>query len=65
MVLCPECENNLDIDEDSVDEGEVVSCAECGSDFEVVTVSPLELKPMDVEKYDEDDDEGELEDVDS
>jgi hypothetical protein len=31
----------------------------------VVTVSPLELKPMDVEKYDEDDDEGELEDVDS
>jgi alpha-aminoadipate carrier protein LysW len=65
VVLCPECENNLDIDEDSVDEGEVVSCAECGSDFEVVTVSPLELKPMDVEKYDEDDDEGELEDVDS
>ena len=65
MVLCPECENNLDIDEDSVDEGEVVSCAECGSDFEVVTVSPLELKPMDVEKYDEDDDEEEVEDVDS
>ena len=65
MVLCPECENNLDIDEDSVDEGEVVSCAECGSDFEVVTVSPLELKPMDEEKYDEDDDEEEVEDVDS
>ena len=65
MVLCPECENNLDIDEDSVDEGEVVSCAECGSDFEVVTVSPLELKPMDVEKYDEDDDEEEVEDADS
>jgi alpha-aminoadipate carrier protein LysW len=65
VVLCPECENNLDIDEDSVDEGEVVSCAECGSDFEVVTVSPLELKPMDEEKYDEDDDEEEVEDVDS
>ena len=26
MVACPECENDLDIDEEEVDEGEVVSC---------------------------------------
>ena len=47
MVLCPECETNLDIEEDEVDEGEVVSCPECGSDFEVVTTNPLELNPID------------------
>jgi len=53
MVLCPECETDLDVEEDEVDEGEIVSCPECGSDFEVVTVSPLELKPVDEEDYEE------------
>jgi alpha-aminoadipate/glutamate carrier protein LysW len=64
MVLCPECENNLDLDEDGVDEGEVISCPECGTDFEVVTVSPLELKAMEEAKYEEDDEEEEAEDGD-
>ncbi|HWY71782.1 MAG TPA: hypothetical protein VNX88_24155 [Terriglobales bacterium] len=54
MVLCPECETDLDIEEDDVEEGDVVSCAECGSDFEVITANPLELK-----KVDEEDDEEE------
>jgi alpha-aminoadipate/glutamate carrier protein LysW len=56
MVLCPECENNLDVDEEEVDEGEVISCSECGTDFEVVTTSPLELKAVE-EGYEEDEDE--------
>jgi alpha-aminoadipate/glutamate carrier protein LysW len=55
MIYCPECETNLDIDEEEVDEGEIVSCPECGSDFEIVTVNPIELKP--VEEEIEDDDE--------
>jgi alpha-aminoadipate carrier protein LysW len=53
MIYCPECETNLDIDEDEVEEGEIVSCPECGSDFEVVTVSPIELKPVEEEVIDE------------
>jgi alpha-aminoadipate carrier protein LysW len=53
MVYCPECETNLDIEEDEVDEGEVVSCPECGSDFEVITVNPIELKPVEEEEYEE------------
>src|ERR1700685_2189060 len=57
VVHCPECETDLDIDEDEVDEGEIVSCPECGSDFEIITVSPIELKPVDEEKYEEDDEE--------
>lgn len=60
MVYCPECETDLDIDEDEVDEGAVVSCPECGSDFEVITVNPIELKMVgedeiaDVDEEDED-----------
>jgi len=59
MVSCPECESDLDIEEDDVDEGEIVSCPECGTDFEVITVSPIELKAVEEEKYEEDDEEEE------
>src|SRR5260370_1115345 len=37
MVLCPECESDLDIAEDEVDEGDIVSCGESGRDFEVMS----------------------------
>lgn len=57
MVLCPECESDLDLEEDELDEGEVVSCTECGTDFEVVTVEPLELARI----SDDDDDDEDLE----
>jgi alpha-aminoadipate carrier protein LysW len=55
MVLCPECESDLDVEEDELDEGEIVSCTECGSDFEVVSVGPLELTKVSDEEVDEDD----------
>jgi alpha-aminoadipate/glutamate carrier protein LysW len=57
MVYCPECESDLDIEEDEVDEGEVVSCPECGTDFEIVTINPLELKPVEEEEDEEEEDE--------
>jgi len=63
MVLCPECETDLDVEEEEVDEGEIVSCPECGTDFEVVTTSPLELKPVE-EGYVEEEEEVETEDGD-
>jgi len=63
MVHCPECESDLDLEEDEVDEGEIVSCPECGADFEVVTTSPLELKPVE-EEIEEDEEEEEDEDGD-
>ena len=64
MVLCPECETDLDIEEDDVEEGDVVSCAECGSDFEVITANPLELKKVDEDEEDEEGDEDEDEEED-
>ncbi|MGA3197315.1 MAG: hypothetical protein ABSD39_20150 [Terriglobales bacterium] len=59
MVYCPECETDLDIDEDEVDEGAVVSCPECGSDFEVITVNPIELKMVGEDEIDEEDEDEE------
>ncbi len=64
MVQCPECESNLDIEEDEVDEGEIVSCPECGTDFEVITTNPLELNKVEEEEADEDEEEEEGEDGD-
>ena len=64
MVLCPECESDLDFEEDEVDEGEIVSCPECGTDFEVVTVNPLELKPVEEEEEADEEEQEENEDGD-
>jgi alpha-aminoadipate carrier protein LysW len=64
MVYCPECEFNLDIEEDDVDEGEIVSCPECGSDFEVITLNPIELKPVEEEEIVDEEEETEAEDGD-
>ena len=43
MPSCPECETELDIEVDEVEEGDVIACEECGAEFEVVGVEPLEL----------------------
>lgn len=59
MVSCPECEANLDFEEDEVDEGEIVSCPDCGADYEVVGTEPLQL--VKVEEEEEEDDEHEEE----
>jgi len=47
MTSCPECENSLDIEMDEVEEGDVIVCDECGTEFEVVGVEPLELARVD------------------
>jgi alpha-aminoadipate carrier protein LysW len=47
MPNCPECENSLDIEMDEVEEGDVVACDECGTEYEVVGVEPLELARVD------------------
>jgi alpha-aminoadipate/glutamate carrier protein LysW len=42
-VVCPECQNDFDLQEETVTEGEIVSCNNCGSGFEVMT-NPFELR---------------------
>lgn len=50
---CSECDKELNIADDSV-KGEIVTCPDCGSDFEIVSIenSKVELKPA--EKVGED-----------
>jgi alpha-aminoadipate carrier protein LysW len=63
MPSCPECENELDLEIDEVEEGDVVACEECGTEFEVVGVEPLELARIeeeleeDEESYEEEEEE--------
>lgn len=55
-VLCPECENRLDINVDEVEEGDSVHCDECGTGIEIVSVEPLEVAAVDESGYDDEDD---------
>jgi alpha-aminoadipate/glutamate carrier protein LysW len=55
MPSCPECENDLDIEVDELEEGDVVACEECGSEFEVVGVEPLELARVEEDLEEEED----------
>lgn len=41
-TVCPECEEKVFVDAES-EQGDVVSCEECGADLEVVGLDPVEL----------------------
>ena len=56
MVTCPVCEGKIDVDEEDVDEGDSLSCDECGADLRVVGTSPLEVESA--EEVEEEDEEG-------
>jgi alpha-aminoadipate carrier protein LysW len=61
MVTCPVCEGTIDVDEEDVDEGDTLSCDECGADLKVVSTDPLEVESAEEieeeEEEEEDDDE--------
>jgi alpha-aminoadipate carrier protein LysW len=65
MVSCPVCDGQIDVDEEDVDEGDSLSCDECGADLKVVGTDPLEIESADEleeeedEEYVEEDDEAE------
>ena len=46
MVECPVCDGKIDVDEEEVDEGETISCDECGAALKVVGTDPLELESV-------------------
>lgn len=53
---CPECEADIAIDDDA-DLHDIVSCEECGTDFEIVAMNPLELDHYEDVDLDDDDEE--------
>jgi alpha-aminoadipate carrier protein LysW len=62
MATCPECDADIDVDEFDVDKGDLISCAECGTNLEVTSIAPLELEASDDLDDDDDDDDDEDED---
>ena len=54
MVTCPVCNGAIDVDEEDVDQGDSVSCDECGADLKVISTDPLELESADEIEEDED-----------
>ena len=41
-VLCPECEDEISLPSD-VEQGEIVQCASCGAELEVMSLDPVTL----------------------
>lgn len=57
MVNCPKCDVVIDLDEDELDEGDTLTCEECGADLTVSSLDPLELEPAEEEEEEEEEDE--------
>jgi alpha-aminoadipate/glutamate carrier protein LysW len=65
MATCPECDAEVEVDEDDVDLGDEVSCPECGQTLVISNTEPLELDfAPDDEDEDEEDEDVEEEDED-
>ncbi|MBI3682510.1 MAG: hypothetical protein HY235_19190 [Acidobacteria bacterium] len=62
MVTCPLCHAVIDVDEEELDEGDPLSCDECGASLCVTSVDPLELESE--EDDDEEEEEEDFEDLD-
>jgi alpha-aminoadipate carrier protein LysW len=56
MVTCPRCNASIDVEEEDLDEGDVLSCDECGAALKVASVNPVELEGEEDGKGDDDDD---------
>ena len=66
MATCPECDAELEIEDDDLDEMEVGDpwdCEACGSRLRVASIDPLEFDSDDDEEEDEEED-GDSEDSD-
>jgi DNA-directed RNA polymerase subunit M/transcription elongation factor TFIIS len=57
MVNCPVCDAVMDVDEDELDEGDALTCEECGANIAVSSVSPLEFTAESGDDDDVDDDD--------
>ena len=55
MALCPDCGQTVDIKEDGLVIGDIVTCEDCGAELAVVSLQELELQAvLDEDELDED-----------
>lgn len=60
MATCPECDAEIEIDDDDLDEmelGDPWDCDACGSHLRVVSLDPLDFDADEDEDVEEDDEE--------
>ncbi len=57
VTKCPECDAEIDFDEDEVEEGEIVSCPECDVELEITQTHPVHLIVLSEEDEDDEEDE--------
>ena len=60
MVTCPLCDSEVDLEEEELDEGDLLTCEECGGELRVVGLDPLEVELAEEEEeesLDHDEDE--------
>ena len=60
MATCPECDAEIEVDDDDLEEMEVGdpwNCDACGSSLRVAALSPLDFEGDDEDDEDEEDDE--------
>ena len=62
MLKCPKCGGAIDVEEDDVEEGDAISCDECGADLRVAGINPLEVESTEDLDEEEEGDEDFLED---
>jgi alpha-aminoadipate carrier protein LysW len=55
-AVCPECDEEVYVDADT-EQGETVTCDECGAELEVVGLDPIELDAYEGGSAFDDDDE--------
>lgn len=67
MATCPECDAEIEIDDDDLEDlqiGDAFECADCGSALRLATLDPLEFDIDDDDDDDEDDEKEEKEKAD-
>ena len=57
MVTCPMCDAVLDVEEEELDEGDELTCEECGETLAVKSKQPLEMESAEEADDDEDEDD--------
>ena len=60
-TACPECSEDVFVDAES-EQGDIISCDECGTELEIVGLDPIELDIYSDDDFDDlDDDEEDFE----
>ncbi len=56
MVNCPKCDAAIDVEEEELDEGDQLTCDECGTTLNVLGLDPIEVEADEDEEEDDDED---------